>query len=705
MSRADSRAARRVALLTFGVALAVVASTAGVGIIPGSMLAPHDGGEGDSLPDTDDYDDPLVDYDAVDYELALNSTAEDDLSYSLTVLGAVEPVDDAANGTVDCTDQLCRVEGTLEPDEVATYHVSGSIVGVQPKEGLIGHVNGTFEGDALVGTGWGALSPAEDDGRPDDAIGSEDDEETSEPVADPSEDGGDAPGENNGEDGVSEPPENGVPTENYSFEVTGMNVLGDDPDEEYVTLNNTGETMVDMSGWTLRDRLDGGRVPVNLDPFVFPEGFELGPGEEVTVWTGDGTDDAANLYWGVGVNVWNQTGDTIVLRTADGETVLEHQYGDQTPAGSYVSDITYENCSTVTIDGEGEFGVEINTAFYGPDGVTSMNYENDVSLPATIDVSDIDDAAVTDIVIEHTTVTDGTSGLAAERSNPDREACGDEIDAQYEDWQDNQSGDDNRSGDDNQSDRNGTDDEATAADISIAYEGCSTVSIDVEGDASAENWEIWELSTRFYTESGIDTMILEPDDGIPTTIDANERVEGAVTDVEIENVMLTGDGGETFVEASQPDESCGDQINQQWEEYQDESGAAEGDGESNEEEEGGESGEGTESGDSTDDETTDSGNDDGDETAGENDEGADVSGTESGSGDTTNEDGESDEDGEGDAPADDESDEDGGDDESDEDSGDDESDGGDATAETSEDDGSDDQNGDADTAERTLPTG
>ncbi|GAA0672760.1 lamin tail domain-containing protein [Natronoarchaeum mannanilyticum] len=570
MPRTDSRTARRLALLTLGVALAVIASTAGAGIIPGSILAPHDGGDGDSLPDTDDYDDPLVDYDAVDYELALNSTAQDDLNYSLTVLGAVEPVDDAANGTVDCAEQVCRVEGTLGPDETATYHVSGSIVGVQPKDGLVGHINGTFEGDALVGTGTGALSPnaSADEPAETDAGDERSDDAGRDVPADTT--GPEDPGDNGGEE-PEDPPE----TQTYSFNVTGRNVVGDDPDEEYVTLNNTGESAVEMTDWTLRDREDGGRVGTNLDPFVFPDEFTLNAGEEVTIWSGEGENDESDLYWNTDVNIWNQTGDTIILRTEDGETVLRHSYPDQTvPNGSngtdpVVSNVTYEDCSTVTIEGEGEYAVEVNTEFYGADGLTSQNYEDEVTLPTTINVSGIDDGAVTDVAIEQTTVLDGDGGVAAAQTNPDFDGCRDEIDAQYEDWQDGRDGNDNESDDgngDNESDGGG----ATADDISISYEGCSTVSIDVEGDASDDDWEIWEVSTRFFTESGLDTMILEPDDGIPTTIDANERVDGAVTDVEIEHVMVTGDGGETFVEASQPDGSCGEQINQQWEEYQDE---------------------------------------------------------------------------------------------------------------------------------------
>jgi len=610
MTRTDSRAARRVALLTFGVALAVIASTAGAGIIPGSILTPHGGGDGDSLPETDDYDDPLVDYDAVDYTLALNSTAEDDLDYSLTILGAVEPVDETANGTVDCTDQLCRVEGTLEPDETATYHVSGSIVGVQPDDGLVGRVNGTFEGDALVGIGTGAVSPtvsADEPEEPDD--GDERSDDAGRDVPDDTTDPED-PGDNGGE--VPAPPE----PPSYSFNVTGMNVLGDDPDEEYITLNNTEESAVDMTDWTLRDREDGGRVGTNLDPFVFPDGFTLDAGEEVTIWSGEGENDDANLYWNTDVNIWNQTGDTIILRTADGETVLEHDYPDQTEGNGsngtdpVVSNVSYEGCSSVAIDGEGDYAVEINTEFYGADGLTSQNYEDEVTLPATINVSGVDDGAVTDVAIEQTTILDGDGGVVAEQPNPEFEGCRDAIDAQYEDWQDEQGGDDNGSdGDTNESDGDNESDggAVTAEDISIAYEGCSTVAIDVEGDASADEWEIWELSTRFFTESGIDTMILEPDDGIPTTIDANERVDGAVTDVEIEHVMMTGDGGETFVEASQPDESCGEQINQQWEEYQDETG----DGSDEEATDGEEDDEDNENADA---------DESGDETDGENDE-------------------------------------------------------------------------------------
>lgn len=481
MTSDGRRMQRIVALLTIGVALALVVSTTGGGVVPGSLVSPHDGGESDdALPTTGNYDDPVVDYDSIAYALTLNSTAEDDLNYSLLVLGAIEPVDDGAEGTVECDDQVCRVDGTLETDEAATYHVSGAVVGVQPNEGLVAHVKGTLEGDALTGLGSGALSPAVEsvDDSPDGGADEADNGEESDST------------DTDDEDSSESDDDEDAPSESYLV--------------AFVTTDDAERSNYEFSA-------DGSVEAVTESPYASPSGNEIRATSNFDIDERDGE--------------W----------TAEGHTA--NGYGDAYRVSGAVTDVSLANPDEMWIEVDGT-------------PVTPAELQ-----AVTAGELDLEDA-------------EGPDGLPPdEQPAEDEQSDGDE---QSDDDTDGDTGVDD--GDDSDGDV------ATADDISITYENCHTVSIDIEGDRDASDWQIWEISTRFFAEDGVDTMILEPDEDLPTTIDANERVDGAVTDVEIEHVMLTDDGGSTFVEASQPDESCGKQINQQWEEYRNENdGDSEGD--------------------------------------------------------------------------------------------------------------------------------
>jgi micrococcal nuclease len=96
---------------------------------------------------------------------------------------------------------------------------------------------------------------------------------------------------------------------------------GDDHDnlnDEYIVLENTGSSTIDLSGWTLRDEAD--------HVYTFPDGFTLAAGETVTIRTGSGTDTEDTLYWGSGSAIWNNGGDTIIIRDESGQLMLEREY-------------------------------------------------------------------------------------------------------------------------------------------------------------------------------------------------------------------------------------------------------------------------------------------------------------------------------------------------------------------------------------------
>ena len=83
---------------------------------------------------------------------------------------------------------------------------------------------------------------------------------------------------------------------------------------EYIVIENTGDTRVDLTEWVLRDSSSQNR-------FRFPDGFTLQPGAEVVVRTGTGPDGDGTCYWGVDHPVWDNVGDTAFLLDSNGNVV------------------------------------------------------------------------------------------------------------------------------------------------------------------------------------------------------------------------------------------------------------------------------------------------------------------------------------------------------------------------------------------------
>jgi competence protein ComEC len=113
----------------------------------------------------------------------------------------------------------------------------------------------------------------------------------------------------------------GTPTGNLEIVEINADAEGDDGEnlnDEYVVFENTGDGPLDIGGWTVTD--EAGKT------YTVPEGVTLESGAQVTLHSGSGEDTATDLYWGQGSPVWNNGGDTVIVRNSDGDIVRQEQY-------------------------------------------------------------------------------------------------------------------------------------------------------------------------------------------------------------------------------------------------------------------------------------------------------------------------------------------------------------------------------------------
>ncbi|UHQ98797.1 lamin tail domain-containing protein (plasmid) [Natrinema zhouii] len=92
----------------------------------------------------------------------------------------------------------------------------------------------------------------------------------------------------------------------------------DNLNDEYLVFENTGDQPLELGGWSVADAAD--------HTYTFPSGVTLDPGARVTLHTGSGTDSSSDLYWDFGRAVWNNGGDTVVVRNDSGTIVLQEEY-------------------------------------------------------------------------------------------------------------------------------------------------------------------------------------------------------------------------------------------------------------------------------------------------------------------------------------------------------------------------------------------
>jgi probable HAF family extracellular repeat protein len=99
---------------------------------------------------------------------------------------------------------------------------------------------------------------------------------------------------------------NSVRIRKIRFDPPGQDTR-DNLNQEWVKLRNRGETSLSLRNWILED--DDGHQ------FLFPR-FTLPPDSSVRIHTGNGDNDASNLYWGRSRHVWDNAFDDVWLRRA-----------------------------------------------------------------------------------------------------------------------------------------------------------------------------------------------------------------------------------------------------------------------------------------------------------------------------------------------------------------------------------------------------
>jgi len=90
--------------------------------------------------------------------------------------------------------------------------------------------------------------------------------------------------------------------------------------DEYVIFKNICSQEFNVTDWTVKDEA--------THIFSFPS-FHFAPQATVTLYSGSGTNTTDRLYWNRADEryaIWNNTGDTVYLRDANGNLVLEYSY-------------------------------------------------------------------------------------------------------------------------------------------------------------------------------------------------------------------------------------------------------------------------------------------------------------------------------------------------------------------------------------------
>ena len=89
---------------------------------------------------------------------------------------------------------------------------------------------------------------------------------------------------------------------------------------EWVELKNSSGHPIALTHWTLRDK--AGHV------YKFTSAFRLRAHKTVKIHTGSGRNTRTNRYWNHGWYIWNNDGDTAVLKSASRSVKSRCSYSD-----------------------------------------------------------------------------------------------------------------------------------------------------------------------------------------------------------------------------------------------------------------------------------------------------------------------------------------------------------------------------------------
>jgi micrococcal nuclease len=92
---------------------------------------------------------------------------------------------------------------------------------------------------------------------------------------------------------------------------------GENLNDEYVVFDYNGTTSINLTNWWVMDEANN---EYRFQNYVLVEGFTA------TLYTGSGTDTLTKLYWGSTKPIWNNDGDSLYLKDAEGLLVTYYSY-------------------------------------------------------------------------------------------------------------------------------------------------------------------------------------------------------------------------------------------------------------------------------------------------------------------------------------------------------------------------------------------
>ncbi len=99
------------------------------------------------------------------------------------------------------------------------------------------------------------------------------------------------------------------PTPKPGVEIIDIEYASQDPQDEYIEIENKGNDDVDMEDWRITSEKMG-------KLYTFPS-FTLREDRTVKVWSGKGDDGSSNLYMGYSEDIWSGNADCAYLKDAN----------------------------------------------------------------------------------------------------------------------------------------------------------------------------------------------------------------------------------------------------------------------------------------------------------------------------------------------------------------------------------------------------